>query len=105
MNGLMSGWSTSITTIFAARRVVPPERMVLATPSAPFMNETGPELNPPLLKGSLLERSLDTLKPEPEPPLKMTPSSRYHSRMLCMLSSTERMKHAEHCGFSQMPTL
>src|SRR3989344_2476093 len=97
---LMSGWSTFRTTIFAARRVVPPERMLLATPSAPFIKETGPEEYPPFERGSLQERSLDKLSPAPEPNLKIQPSSRYHSRIDCILSSTERIKHAEHCGRS-----
>ncbi len=35
--------------------------------------------------------------PEPEPPLKMTPSSRYQLRIADILSSTERMKHALAC--------
>src|SRR3954465_7637542 len=39
----MSGWSTSRTTIFAARRVLPPDLIVPADASAPRMNETGPE--------------------------------------------------------------
>jgi len=43
--------------------------------------------------------------PAPEPPLKIFPSVLYHSRMLSMLSSTERMKQAEHWGRSSMPTL
>src|SRR5215469_14746243 len=43
MNSSMSGWSTSRTTIFAARRVLPPDLIVPAEASAPRMNETGPE--------------------------------------------------------------
>ena len=43
--------------------------------------------------------------PEPEPPLKIMPSVRHQSRIDSMSSSTERMKHAEHCGFSLVPTL
>src|SRR3954453_24166458 len=43
MNSSMSGWSTSSTTILAARRVLPPDLMVPADASAPRMNETGPE--------------------------------------------------------------
>ena len=37
MNSSMSGWSTSRTTIFAARRVAPPDLMVPAEASAPRM--------------------------------------------------------------------
>ena len=35
--------------------------------------------------------------PAPEPPLKMTPSSRYQLRMESILSSTDRMKQALAC--------
>ncbi len=35
--------------------------------------------------------------PEPEPPLKMVPSSRYQLRMPSIVSSTARMKQAEPC--------
>src|SRR3989344_1940125 len=101
----MSGWSAFKTTILAARRVVPPERMLLATPSAPFMNETGPEDLPPRERGSREERKLDKLIPEPEPNLKIQPSSRYHSNIDCMLSSTAKIKQALHCGLSYTPTL
>src|SRR3989344_8483558 len=101
----MSGWSTFSTTILAARRVVPPLRMLLATPSAPFMKEIGPLDLPPRDNDSFEERSFERLIPDPEPYLKIHPSFLYHSRMDSMLSSTERMKHAEHCGRSQTPTL
>src|SRR5712691_2737664 len=43
MNSSMSGWSTSSTTIFAARRVFPPDLIVPADASAPRMNDTGPD--------------------------------------------------------------
>src|SRR6185369_17005157 len=43
MNSSMSGWSTSRTTIFAARRVLPPDLIVPADVSAPRMNDTGPD--------------------------------------------------------------
>jgi hypothetical protein len=42
-NSRTSGWSASRTTIFAARRVVPPDLIEPATLSAPRMNDTGPE--------------------------------------------------------------
>ena len=35
----------------------------------------------------------------------MTPSRRIQSRMSSIESSIERMKQAEHCGFSSKPTL
>ena len=52
MNSSMSGWSTSSTTIFAARRVAPPDLMVPALASAPRMNDTGPDAVPPELSSS-----------------------------------------------------
>ena len=42
MKSRMSGWSTSSTTILAARRVLPPDLIVPAQESAPRMKETGP---------------------------------------------------------------
>src|SRR5438270_5436244 len=101
----MSGWSTSRTTIFAARRVLPPDLIVPAEESAPRMNDTGPEAWPPFESCSCDERSRERLTPEPEPPRKMTPSRRIQSRIESIESSIERMKHAEHCGFSSKPTL
>ena len=41
--------------------------------------------------------------PEPEPPRKILPSLVFHSRIDSMLSSTERMKQALHCGCSSKP--
>src|SRR3954451_10681298 len=105
MNSSTSGWSTSRTTILAARRVLPPDLIVPALASAPRMNDTGPDAYPPLESCSFEERSLDRLTPEPEPPRKMTPSRRIQSRIDSIESSMERMKHAEHCGFSSKPTL
>src|SRR5579859_2209599 len=105
MNSSTSGWSTSSTTILAARRVAPPDLIVPAEASAPRMNETGPLAVPPEDSSSLLERILDRLTPAPEPPLKIRPSSRYHSRIASMVSSTERMKHALTCAFELVPTL
>src|SRR5439155_12868648 len=104
-NSSMSGWSTSRTTIFAARRVFPPDLIVPADASAPRMNETGPEAWPPFESCSLDDRSFDRFTPEPEPPRKMMPSRRIQSRIESIESSIERMKHAEHCGFSSKPTL
>src|SRR5829696_2028683 len=91
-NSSMSGWSTSSTTILAARRVAPPDLMVPADASAPRMNDTGPDAVPPEDSSSLLERMRDRLSPAPEPPLKIRPSSRYQFRIESMVSSTARMK-------------
>src|SRR4051812_49381707 len=92
MNSSISGWSTSSTTIFAARRVAPPLLMVPADASAPRMKETGPEAVPPEDSSSLEERMRERLRPAPEPPLKIRPSSRYQFRIESIVSSTARMK-------------
>src|SRR2546422_374699 len=105
MNSVMSRWSTSKTTIFAARRVFPPDLMTPAEASAAFMNDTGPEAVPPPASCSFEERRRERFTPEPEPPLKIIPSLRYQSRIDSIVSSTERMKQAEHCGLSSTPQL
>ena len=93
-NSSMSGWSTSSTTIFAARRVAPPDLMVPADASAPRMKETGPLAVPPEDSSSLEDRIRDRFRPAPEPPLKIMPSSRYQFRIESIVSSTARMKQA-----------
>ena len=93
------------TTILAARRVLPPDLMTPAEASAARMNDTGPEAVPPPPRRSFEERIPERFTPEPDPPLKMTPSRRYQSRIESIVSLTERMKQAEHCGFSSTPTL
>src|SRR6188472_2641270 len=105
MKSRMSGWSMSSTTILAARRVLPPDLIVPAHESAPRMKDTGPDAVPPLASGSIEPRILERLMPDPEPPRKMRPSRVFQSRIDSMLSSTERMKQAEHCGCSSKPTL
>src|SRR3954465_8070693 len=105
MNSSMSGWSMSRTTIFAARRVAPPDLMVPAEASAPRMKLTGPDAVPPLLRSSLEERMRERLRPAPEPPLKMNPSSLYQLRIESIESSTDRMKQAETCCGDGVPTL
>src|SRR3954463_13135181 len=104
-NSTMSGWSTSSTTILAARRVAPPDLIVPALASAPRMNETGPDAVPPLLSSSFDDRMRERLRPAPEPPLKIRPSSRYQFRIESIVSSTARMKHAETCCGDVVPTL
>ena len=86
MNSRTSGWSAFSTTIFAARRVVPPDLIDPATESAPRMNDTGPEARPPPERCSRLERMDEMLIPEPEPPLKIIPSVFDHSRIDSMVS-------------------
>src|SRR6187397_3642387 len=105
MNSSMSGWSMSRTTILAARRVAPPDLMVPAEASAPRMKLTGPEAVPPEESSSLEERMRERLRPAPEPPWKINPSSLYQLRIESMESSTERMKQAETCCGDWVPTL
>src|SRR5881275_2354029 len=105
MNSSMSGWSTSSTTIFAARRVAPPDLIVPADASAPRMNETGPDAVPPEDSSSFDERIRDRFRPAPEPPLKMKPSSLYQLRIESIVSSTDKMKQAETCCGDDVPTL
>src|ERR671921_576822 len=105
MNSSMSGWSMSRTTIFAARRVAPPDLMVPAEASAPRMKETGPDAVPPEESSSLEERMRERLRPAPEPPLKMNPSSLYQLRIESIESSTDRMKQALTCCGLFVPTL
>src|SRR4029079_14523272 len=96
-NSSMSGWSTLRMTILAARRVLPPLLIVPADASAPRMKLTGPLAVPPPARCSYDERIPDRLMPDPDPPLKMIPSSRYQLRIPSIVSSTARMKHAEAC--------
>src|SRR3954469_5557648 len=105
MKSRTSGWSTSSTTILAARRVLPPDLIVPAQASAPRMKLTGPEASPPLERCSLDPRMRERLIPEPEPPRKIMPSLVFQPRIDSIVSSTERMKQAEHCGCSSKPTL
>src|SRR3954465_14873108 len=105
MNSSMSGWSMSRTTIFAARRVAPPDLMVPAEASAPRMKETGPDAVPPEDSSSLEERMRERFRPAPEPPLKMKPFSLFQLRIGAIESSTERMKQAETCCGLCVPTL
>src|SRR3989344_3212525 len=105
MNCLMSGWSAFKITIFAARLVLPPDLIVPAIASAPFINETGPEDFPRFDICSLDERSGERLMPDPDPPAKINISVRYHSAMDSLSSEIDKIKHAEHCGFFSTPTL
>src|SRR5436190_15024368 len=98
MNSTMSGCSALRMTIFAARRVLPPDLMTPANASNPFMNDTGPDAIPPPESCSFEERIGDRLLPAPEPHLNNMPSVLARSRIEPMVSSTELMKHAEHCG-------
>src|SRR5256885_1772372 len=79
--------------------------MTPAKASKPFMKLTGPEAMPPPDNVSLLPRRLEKFVPVPEPHLKSMPSVRVKPMMDSMLSCTELMKHAEHCGLGCTPTL
>src|SRR6266481_5543526 len=105
MNSSMSGCSAFRITIFAARRVLPPDLMTPANASKPFMNDTGPDAVPPPLSSSFDERIGDRLVPVPEPYLKSMPSVLASPRIDSIESSTLLMKQAEHCGDASTPTL
>src|SRR2546422_9975594 len=89
----------------ARRRVRPPLLIVPADASAPLMKLTGPEARPPVDRYSLDERIRERLTPEPDPPLKILPSSTYQFRIESIWSSTERMKHALACCSPLVPML
>src|SRR5919206_2743038 len=69
------------------------------------MNETGPEAVPPPASSSFEERIGDRLVPVPEPNLKSIPSVRASVRIESIVSCTELMKQAEHCGAFSKPQL
>ena len=105
MNSTMSGWSALRITILAARRVFPPDLITPANASYPFMNETGPDAVPPPLSTSRDDLMDERFDPVPDPNLNSIPSVFANSRMDSIVSSTELMKHAEHCGFFSNPQL
>src|SRR5688500_520064 len=86
MKSRMSGWSALRMTILAARRVLPPDL-------------------PPPANSSRDERIADRLLPVPDPNLKSIPSVRANVRIESIVSCTELMKHAEHCGAFSNPQL
>src|SRR5271156_4096562 len=92
-------------TILAARRVLPPLLITPANASKPFIKLTGPEAMPPPDNVSLLPRSVEKFVPVPDPHLNSMPSVRVKPMIDSMLSETELMKHAEHCGLDCTPTL
>src|ERR1700739_3707643 len=105
MNSTMSGWPVFKMTIFAARLVFPPDLITPANASNPFMKETGPDAMPPPESCSFEERIGERLLPVPDPHLKSMPSVLARSRIELIVSSTELIKHAEHCGFTSTPQL
>src|SRR5688572_19563908 len=79
--------------------------MTPANASYPFMNETGPDAVPPPARSSREDRIGDRFVPVPEPNLKSMPSVRASVRIESIVSWTELMKHAEHCGVFSNPQL
>src|SRR4051794_40530821 len=69
------------------------------------MKETGPDAVPPPAIFSLEDRMVERLLPAPDPNLKSIASVLARSMIEDMVSSTELMKQAEHCGFCSIPTL
>src|SRR6202166_3814995 len=98
MKSMMSGWSTLRMTIFAARRVLPPDLITPAKASKPFMKLSGPLAVPPPLRTSVEERSGERLVPVPLPHLKSMPSVFANVKMESSESFTELMKQALHCA-------
>src|SRR3954447_14351883 len=98
MNFSTSGWSTFKMTIFAARRVLPPDLITPANASKPFMKDSGPDARPPPERIASSSRSADRFDPVPEPHLNSMPSVFARSRIDSSESFTDTMKHAEHCG-------
>src|SRR5690348_3191634 len=105
MNSTMSGCSALRMTIFAARRVLPPDLITPANASKPFMNDTGPDAVPPPARISFEDRIAERFDPVPDPNLKSIPSVFASVRIESIVSCTELMKHAEHCGCRSKPQL
>src|ERR1700723_834946 len=98
MNSMMSGCSTLRMTIFAARRVLPPDLMTPAKASNPFMKLSGPLAVPPPERVSVEPRNGERFVPVPLPHLKSMPSVLARVRIESSESLTELMKQAEHWG-------
>src|ERR1019366_10064904 len=69
------------------------------------MKLTGPEAMPPPESVSRLPRREEKFVPVPEPHLNSIPSVLTRFMIDSMLSWTELMKHAEHCGLGCTPPL
>src|SRR5699024_12342893 len=101
-----SGWSTLRTTLFAPLPVAPPDVHGPALASAPRINATGPLAFPPDERScSFDERIRLRFSPDPDPPLNISPSSRYQFKIESMESSTARIKQALTCCGLDVPTL
>src|SRR5208282_3362860 len=100
MNSSMSPCQSRSVFILAARRVLPPDFTTLATWSYTFRKDNGPLGRPPPLSFSLLDRMGERSVPVPEPNLKSMASLWARCMMDSMLSCTDWMKQALHCGYS-----
>src|SRR5438045_2156331 len=69
------------------------------------MNETGPDAVPPPASNSFDDRIGDRFVPVPDPNLKSMPSVLASVRIESIVSCTELMKQAEHCGAFSNPQL
>src|SRR6185295_7117746 len=105
MNSTTSGWSALRMTILAARRVLPPDLITPAKASKPFMNDTGPDAVPPPASSSFDDRIDERFDPVPDPNLNSMPSVLASVRIDSIVSWTELMKQAEHCGAFSNPQL
>src|SRR5450432_2666240 len=92
-------------TIFAARRVLPPDLIAPANESKPFIKESGPDAVPPADRPSREPRIDERFEPVPEPYLKSMPSVFARVRIESIESPQLLMKHAEPWGFGSIPTL
>ena len=99
----ISGWSISTVTIFAARRVVPPDLIAPAALSPIFKKLIRPDDLPPPDRPSPDPRRREKLEPVPEPYLNKRASRTHRSIMppsFTRSSSTDWMKQACGCGCS-----
>ncbi len=98
MKSRISGWSTSSTTILAARRVMPPDLVAPAALSSTSRKLIRPLEVPPPERCSIFPRSLEKLVPEPEPYLKTRASSCTRLKIESRSSLQLWMKQADTCG-------
>src|ERR1700680_1734091 len=69
------------------------------------MKLTGPDAVPPPARSSFDDRIGERFVPMPDPNLKSMPSARASVRIESIVSCTELMKQAEHCGCFSNPQL
>src|SRR6266699_3169395 len=69
------------------------------------MKLTGPDAVPPPARSSFDDRIGERFVPVPDPNLKSMPSVRASVRIESIVSCTELMKQAEHCGAFSKPQL